>query len=193
MEEEEEDGNILDAEPILNRGCMSAILLATNKGYITESKESKPSTSRGSNNAASKSNSIEAQNFMVEERHYYDIDDKYNRNRDRYTCGPLVDFEEKKTYKPDVKLNYFDEKGRAMNEKEAFRYLSHRFHGKGPGKIKTEKRLKKLEEAEAMNKMSSVDTPLNTVALMQEKQKKLQQPFVVLSARKKDQPDHIGK
>lgn len=53
--------------------------------------------------------------------------------------------------------------------------------------------MKKLEEAEAMNKMSSVDTPLNTVALMQEKQKKLQQPFVVLSARKKDQPDHIGK
>lgn len=48
-------------------------------------------------------------------------------------------------------------------------------------------------EAEAMNKMSSVDTPLNTVALMQEKQKKLQQPYVVLSARKKDQPDHIAK
>lgn len=67
--------------------------------------------------------------------------------------------------------------------------MSHRFHGKGPGKIKTEKRIKKISEAEAMNKMSSVDTPLNTVALMQEKQKKLQQPYLVLSARKKDQID----
>lgn len=71
--------------------------------------------------------------------------------------------------------------------------MSHRFHGKGPGKIKTEKRIKKHHESEAMNKMSSVDTPLNTVALMQEKQKKLQQPYVVLSARKKDQLDHLAK
>ncbi len=33
-----------------------------------------------------------------------------------------------------------------MNAKEAFRYLSHRFHGKGSGKKKTEKRMKKMEE-----------------------------------------------
>jgi U4/U6.U5 tri-snRNP-associated protein 1 len=33
-----------------------------------------------------------------------------------------------------------------MNEKEAFRFLSHRFHGKGSGKKKTEKRAKKLAE-----------------------------------------------
>jgi hypothetical protein len=35
-----------------------------------------------------------------------------------------------------------------MNEKEAFRHLSHRFHGKGSGKKKTEKRAKKLIEEE---------------------------------------------
>ncbi len=35
-----------------------------------------------------------------------------------------------------------------MNEKEAFRFLSHRFHGKGSGKKKTEKRAKKLVEEE---------------------------------------------
>jgi U4/U6.U5 tri-snRNP-associated protein 1 len=33
-----------------------------------------------------------------------------------------------------------------MNEKEAFRFLSHRFHGKGSGKKKIEKRAKKLAE-----------------------------------------------
>ena len=51
-----------------------------------------------------------------------------------------------------------------MNEKEAFRYLSHRFHGKGPGKKKTEKRMNRFKEKEWMNKMSSVDTPLHTVS-----------------------------
>ena len=58
----------------------------------------------------------------------------------------VQDFTEKRDYKPDVKLEYFDEKGHSMNHKEAFRYLSHRFHGKGSGKAKTEKRHKKLDQ-----------------------------------------------
>ena len=51
-----------------------------------------------------------------------------------------------KDYKPDVELHYKDEHGREMNRKEAFKYLSHQFHGKGSGKAKTEKRLKKIED-----------------------------------------------
>ena len=31
-----------------------------------------------------------------------------------------------------------------MNSKEAFRFLSHKFHGKGSGKLKTEKRFRKV-------------------------------------------------
>ena len=57
-----------------------------------------------------------------------------------------MDFKEKDSYKPDVKLEYVDESGRHLNQKEAFRQLSHRFHGKGSGKKKTEKRGKKLDE-----------------------------------------------
>lgn len=45
-----------------------------------------------------------------------------------------------------MKLEYIDDNGRLLNEKEAFRYLSHKFHGKGPGKNKIEKRLKKSEQ-----------------------------------------------
>lgn len=71
-----------------------------------------------------------------------------------------------------------------MNEKEAFRHLFHRFHGKGSGKKKTEKRNKNHKEAEVLNAMISIDTSLNTVALLVEKQKKTQQPFIVLSAPK---------
>lgn len=49
-------------------------------------------------------------------------------------------------YRPDVKLQYHDEFGRSMNQKEAFKHLSHMFHGKGSGKQKTEKRLKKIDD-----------------------------------------------
>lgn len=72
-------------------------------------------------------------------------DDKFNR-RDRFHSGPLSEFKEKDNYKPNVKLEYIDDSGHLLNEKEAFRYLSHKFHGKGPGKNKIEKRLKKSEQ-----------------------------------------------
>lgn len=72
-------------------------------------------------------------------------DEKFNR-RDRYHSGPTNEFKEKDNYKPNVKLEYIDDNGRLLNEKEAFRYLSHKFHGKGPSKNKIEKRLKKNEQ-----------------------------------------------
>ncbi|OCK75483.1 DNA binding protein SART-1 [Lepidopterella palustris CBS 459.81] len=50
-----------------------------------------------------------------------------------------------KEYRPNVTLNYVDEHGRQMNQKEAFKQLSHQFHGKGSGKQKTEKHLAKIE------------------------------------------------
>lgn len=71
-------------------------------------------------------------------------DEKFGR-RDRYV-GPTTDFKEKDNYKPNVKLDYIDDDGHILNAKEAFRYLSHKFHGKGPGKNKVEKRMKKNEQ-----------------------------------------------
>src|SRR5277367_1829265 len=75
-----------------------------------------------------------------------DLDEKYSRKRDRYSGGMTMDFKEKEGYKPDIKLEYVDDHGRVIPPKEAFRALSHRFHGKGSGKKKTEKRMKKAEE-----------------------------------------------
>ncbi|KAJ5217033.1 SART-1 protein [Penicillium chermesinum] len=65
-------------------------------------------------------------------------------------------------YKPDVQLKYVDEFGRSMNQKEAFKQLSHQFHGKGSGKMKTEKRLKKIEDEKKREAMSTVDSSQNT-------------------------------
>ena len=65
-------------------------------------------------------------------------------------------------YKPGFQLRRPDGFGREMNEKEAFKELSHVFHGKGSGKMKTEKRLKKIEEEKKRESMSTLDSSQNT-------------------------------
>ncbi|KAE8444457.1 hypothetical protein EG329_000548 [Mollisiaceae sp. DMI_Dod_QoI] len=62
-----------------------------------------------------------------------------------------------KEYKPNVDLKYIDDFGRSMNQKEAFKHLSHQFHGKGSGKQKTEKMLKKIEDEKRREAQSALD------------------------------------
>ncbi|RDA84743.1 hypothetical protein CP532_6924 [Ophiocordyceps camponoti-leonardi (nom. inval.)] len=61
------------------------------------------------------------------------------------------------TYKPTVELKYTDEHGRQLDRKEAFKHLSHQFHGKGSGKGKTEKKLKQVEEEKRREAQSLFD------------------------------------
>jgi U4/U6.U5 tri-snRNP-associated protein 1 len=96
--------------------------------------------------------SNEEKNFLIIFSLFSEIDDKHAR-RDRYQSGPITDFKEKDNYRPEVNIEYADEQGRRMNEKEAFRFLSHRFHGKGSGKKKIEKRAKKIMEEEVTKKL----------------------------------------
>uniref|UniRef100_A0A2K5SI80 Spliceosome associated factor 1, recruiter of U4/U6.U5 tri-snRNP n=1 Tax=Cebus imitator TaxID=2715852 RepID=A0A2K5SI80_CEBIM len=150
---------ILDEEPIVNRGLAAALLLCQNKGRELRAALAWVGLGAWAGKGA--------------------IDDKYSR-REEYR-GFTQDFKEKDGYKPDVKIEYVDETGRKLTPKEAFRQLSHRFHGKGSGKMKTERRMKKLDEEALLKKMSSSDTPLGTVALLQEKQKAQKTPYIVLS------------
>ena len=60
-------------------------------------------------------------------------------------------------YKPDVQIKYVDDDGRLMNQKEAFKQLSHQFHGKGSGKQKTEKHIKKLDDEKRRMASSVLD------------------------------------
>ncbi|KAJ0044165.1 hypothetical protein NL108_009180 [Boleophthalmus pectinirostris] len=161
---------ILDEEPIVNSGLAAALLLCKNKGLldtqmqkVARVKAPKPT--------------LPNENYCIEDK--MGFDDKYSR-REEYR-GFTQDFKDKDGYKPDVKIEYVDESGRKLTPKEAFRQLSHRFHGKGSGKMKTERRMKKLEEEVLLKKMSSSDTPLGTVALLQEKQKSQKTPYIVLS------------
>jgi U4/U6.U5 tri-snRNP-associated protein 1 len=76
-----------------------------------------------------------------------------NEQRDAY-LAQLQAEHFKRSYKPNVQLRYNDEDGREMNQKEAFKHLSHRFHGKGSGKQKTEKRMKKKQEEDDRQRKS---------------------------------------
>ncbi|CAI7606451.1 unnamed protein product [Penicillium bialowiezense] len=80
-----------------------------------------------------------------------------NKQRDQQEARRMAEVFNRE-YKPDVQLRYVDEHGRNMNQKEAFKHLSHQFHGKGSGKMKTEKHLKKIEEEKKREGMSALDT-----------------------------------
>ncbi|GAB6024338.1 hypothetical protein CHUAL_009507 [Chamberlinius hualienensis] len=170
-----EDVTILEEEPDVSVGIAGALQLAMRKGYLD--KESKKVFS------APRHSLLEAKAYTIEDKAILE-DDRLNR-RDRFTAGPVSDFKDKDGYRPDVKLEYIDDSGRMLCPKEAFRHLSHKFHGKGSGKNKTEKRMKKLQEETLMKQMSSTDTPLGTLSLLQQKQKQTQSAFVVLSGGNK--------
>jgi U4/U6.U5 tri-snRNP-associated protein 1 len=84
-----------------------------------------------------------------------------NKQRDQQDARQMAEVFNRE-YKPDVQLKYTDEYGRSMNQKEAFKHLSHQFHGKGSGKMKTEKRLKKIEEEKKRESMSALDSSQHT-------------------------------
>ncbi|PGH27292.1 hypothetical protein AJ80_01002 [Polytolypa hystricis UAMH7299] len=84
-----------------------------------------------------------------------------NKQRDQQESRQIAEVFNRE-YKPDVQLKYVDEHGRLMDRKEAFKHLSHQFHGKGSGKMKTEKHLKKIEDEKKREAMSTLDSSQHT-------------------------------
>ena len=112
-------------------------------------------------------------------------------NRLREQQEARANLEAFKNYKPDVNIVYHDEFGRALDWKEAWKALSHKFHGKGSGKMKTEKRLKKIAEEKKKEAMASGDTPLSMNKAFQIRQEKTGQAHFVLSVGNRGQVDHF--
>ncbi|KAI0804950.1 SART-1 protein [Xylaria sp. FL0064] len=83
-----------------------------------------------------------------------------NNIRDQQASRQLVELFNR-DYKPSVDLKYVDEDGRILNQKDAFKHLSHAFHGKGSGKGKTDKRLKKIEDEKRHEAQSVLDASQN--------------------------------
>ncbi|KAL1814258.1 hypothetical protein ACET3Z_024323 [Daucus carota] len=87
--------------------------------------------------------------------------------------------------KKEIRIERTDEYGRILTPKEAFRLISHKFHGKGPGKMKQEKRMRQYQEELKVKKMKNSDTPSLSVERMREAQAQLKTPYLVLSGNVK--------
>ncbi|SNX86826.1 related to SNU66 - component of the U4/U6.U5 snRNP complex [Melanopsichium pennsylvanicum] len=86
-----------------------------------------------------------------------------------------------KDYKPDVEIRYHDEFGRDLDQKEAWKHLSHVFHGKKPGTRKMEKRLKKIEDEKKRERMAAGDTPTGMMSAFQSRSERTGKAHMVLS------------
>ncbi|VDN56019.1 unnamed protein product [Dracunculus medinensis] len=187
--ENPESGLVIDStmeycrnlERDLSRGVGAMMKLAAEKGYLDTSHVQKvngPSLKH-----------LESKRFSQIEISRYDIEEKYTKKLERMGTtgtGPIRPFPEKVDYTPDIRINYVDERGREMEPKDAFRVLSWKFHGKGPGKKQIEKRQAKIDKKELMKKMNSMDTPLGTLNKQLKKQESMQTPYIILSGSGRD-------
>ncbi|KAB1214290.1 U4/U6.U5 tri-snRNP-associated protein 1 [Morella rubra] len=116
-----------------------------------------------------------------------------NMDKKRSKLVGIMDREEPKEprssslidFKKEIRIDRTDEFGRIMTPKEAFRMISHKFHGKGPGKMKQEKRMKQYHEELKLKQMKNSDTPSLSVERMREAQMQLKTPYLVLSGHVK--------
>ncbi|KAK2631916.1 hypothetical protein EUGRSUZ_L02270 [Eucalyptus grandis] len=70
----------------------------------------------------------------------------------------------------EIRIERTDEFGQILTPKEAFRLLSRKFHGKGPSKMKQEKRMKQYQEELKLKQMKNSDTPSLSAERMREAQ-----------------------
>lgn len=171
--EDPEDGGV-DEEKHVGQGMAAALSLLRERGLVEDS--------RGDSEFQ---NLREREDFLARKRlleEELDEQARYQRERDRMS-GKLdrMSVREREEwarqqntwrdqqqsrrmaelysagYKPSVELKYTDEHGRSLDQKEAFKQLSHQFHGKGSGKGKTEKLLKKIEDEKRREGQSLFD------------------------------------
>jgi U4/U6.U5 tri-snRNP-associated protein 1 len=81
----------------------------------------------------------------------------------------------------EIVLEYRDEKGRLMTQKEAYRYICHTFHQNKPSLKKQEKRLKR-EQLEERNRNMDVSNT-KSFKYLKSQQLKTDTPFVVLQGK----------
>lgn len=170
----EAQDNRIDEEKTVGEGMGAALALLRERGLI---EESQGSATHQSHHAR--------QGFLKRKQQLEEeLDEKARQQRERdRTSGKLermsrADREEharqqnawrdhqhsrkmaeliESSYKPSVQLKYTDDLGRTLDQKEAFKHLSHHFHGKGSGKGKTEKKLKQIDDEKRREAQSLFD------------------------------------
>ncbi|KAK3837223.1 MAG: SART-1 family-domain-containing protein [Linnemannia elongata] len=207
--EQAEPEAVLAEEPLVSRGLGSTLALLKQKGALEmgnaeQAERSKIQSERArwladarlrearlakemAQAKARDKEKVRDKNYSIRDR---DRDREYENQRREQQ---LLDEREArmKNYQPDIKLEYIDDSGNRLNTKEAFRQLSHAFHGKTSGKMKTEKRMKKLEDEKRLMSMSSTDTPLGMASAFQERQKAAGSAHIVLAVGNRKYVSHL--
>lgn len=166
--------SVLGDEPDVSRSLLACVRVAQAKGYIEKDTSKRKPTVVVS---TAKKAKLEARSYTIEEKK-----DESHQRRPRN--NQLHEVKDPDDYKPDIVLEYTDDGGRKLDSKEAYRYLCHKFHGKGPGKNKIDKVLKKQAMENKLKETLSKDEPLASATLMAQKQKELKTPYIILSKGK---------
>ncbi|GAN05013.1 SART-1 protein [Mucor ambiguus] len=203
-EEEEVKAEVIVEEPLVSRGLAATLNLLNQKGIIAKPTEEQIKRDkiaaeqiRWQNEQRKKERLRELEEKREKERRrghdrksgrdsnsdrQRELEREREREREREEAQRMREYElAMQNYKPEVNLEYTDDTGRVMKTAEAFRYMSHKFHGKTSGKTKTEKRMQKIEEERKLNMMSSTDTPHNLAGALLERQQRTGNAHVVLS------------
>ncbi|KAJ2348155.1 hypothetical protein GGF43_004615 [Coemansia sp. RSA 2618] len=88
-------------------------------------------------------------------------------------------------YKPDVRLEYVDESGRQLTTKEAYKQLSHAFHGHYSGKNKVDKVMKQHERERRQQELASSSVTHQHGASMETARRKIGSAGIVFSTNEK--------
>ncbi|KAJ2557832.1 hypothetical protein EV175_001108 [Coemansia sp. RSA 1933] len=103
------------------------------------------------------------------------------------------EYEEKmKDYKPDVKLEYHDDTGRQLTTKEAYKQLSHAFHGHYSGKNKIDKLMLKRERERKRMELATSSTVHDQGAALENIHRKHGTAGIVMSEQNSGDSNHKG-
>ncbi|KAI9141454.1 SART-1 protein [Paraphysoderma sedebokerense] len=187
VKQEDDDTNLgagIEEEPVVSHGLAATLKLLKQKGYLEQ---------RTAEDIERERKMQDREKWLIEQRKLEklrELETKDGKNQMSKSRYELERKEREKArelemrfrdYQPVVNLKYTDETGNELTAKQAFKQLSHKFHGKAPGKNKVERKLKKLEEEKRRLNMSSTDTPLGMSNALVEKQKQLGTAHLVLS------------
>jgi U4/U6.U5 tri-snRNP-associated protein 1 len=173
QQQEEASTAIVDEEKTVGEGMGAALALLRERGLVTDSSSSAFQAHRDREDFLLKKRLLEAEldeqtrQQRERDRRSGKLDRMSQRDREEYArqenhrrdllqSRRLAELFAK-TYKPNVEIKYHDENGRELDRKEAFKEMSHQFHGKGSGKGKTEKMLKKIEDEKRREGQSLFD------------------------------------
>lgn len=193
IEEEGIDGLVEDEKPI-GKGLASVLEVLMKKGLYTkptdeqvkrdklQSDHSKWIVEQRKKNVGKEKDRVadKHRDHKARQRGGHDRDDEYHRER----SFAEEQLQRMANYRPDISIRHMDSSGNDLNPKEAFRLLSHKFHGKTSGMKKTEKRLMQIENAKRLASMTSSDTPLGTASALAKRQKAKGTAHIILDGHK---------